>query len=502
MSPQPRRQKTRSKGGPKVLRILAISDLRVQNLPTIIEWVRARRKPLDLILYAGDDIHRFHPEPGQNRFAELATLTQFGLCAVAGNDDGPQVRELITGKRVYNVDRRALKLGRFVIIGQEGAPIIPNNANMGHLLYDDATCERRLNRRIRSREGRTVIVLSHAPPLGCLDMAMRFGRASIGSWALATAIRDQRAIRLVVCGHVHLMGGRHTRTNQATVVNAASHDYPGEPAKAAVITVEHRGTTRVRWHTITSRHLLGAVSGIGPGHARHLAKAGIRNMRVLAAASPKTVAAALGWKRTKAVKGFIARAQAHVQQAPVVFGDLALRGEPRVYFDIETDLDHSYVWLIGCYDEKTKKFVRFFAQRPSEELAVLKAFTRYVNTRRGHTLVSFSGTDFDRQVTSARLQVLGLEVPEPLRKAVDVMHPIRNAVAFPVHGCGLKELASTVGYRFRHRDLDGLGVALEYMACVRTGRTVPKKLLRYNEDDVRGLRHLVLKTEELVRKNR
>src|SRR5438105_2013716 len=67
------------------LRLLAFSDYRVQNIDSLIRFLKAQQPP-DLILYAGDDIRRFH-ENGTNFFERLAEMSISGLCAVAGNDD-------------------------------------------------------------------------------------------------------------------------------------------------------------------------------------------------------------------------------------------------------------------------------------------------------------------------------------------------------------------------------------------------------------------------------
>ena len=86
-----------------------------------IEKLRDWPKP-DLILYGGDGIARFRPGE-RNLFEEIAALSKYGLCAVAGNDD--KVPNRIAGKRVYDVHTTALDLGRFAVVGIEGASVVP-----------------------------------------------------------------------------------------------------------------------------------------------------------------------------------------------------------------------------------------------------------------------------------------------------------------------------------------------------------------------------------------
>jgi hypothetical protein len=75
-------------------------------------------------------------------FQEIAALSRYGLCAVAGNDERPDERKLIAGRKVYPVHTRALVLGD-AIVGIEGALLFPRNEgfdrsyNIGYLLYPE-----------------------------------------------------------------------------------------------------------------------------------------------------------------------------------------------------------------------------------------------------------------------------------------------------------------------------------------------------------------------------
>jgi hypothetical protein len=108
---------------------LAFSDWRVQEIGALVRFLRAQKKP-DLIVYAGDDIRRFRP-PGKNYFQEIARLARFGICVVAGNDDPADTRQLMTGRSVYPVHSCALSLGRFAIVGVDGAPL-SNQPDLGN----------------------------------------------------------------------------------------------------------------------------------------------------------------------------------------------------------------------------------------------------------------------------------------------------------------------------------------------------------------------------------
>src|SRR6266568_399950 len=224
------------------LRLLAFSDYRVQDIGSLIRFVKSQPRP-DLILYAGDDIRRFS-EPETNFFERLAVLSRYGLCAVAGNDDKPEVRELITGRHVYAVHSCALVLGRFAILGIEGAPMFPirngfdRSYNKGSLLYPEPILDWHIRHWMTGAfKRKKLIVVSHAPPYGVLDFAMRFGRRNIGSRPLRKFLETSPNALLCVSGHVHSQGARSERFGSALVVNAASHDGPGDPGRVAIIEI-------------------------------------------------------------------------------------------------------------------------------------------------------------------------------------------------------------------------------------------------------------------------
>lgn len=233
--------------------VVGFSDWRVQDIRGLIRFLETQERP-DLILYAGDDIRRFRP-PGENLFEELAGLSRYGLCGVAGNDDTPSTRELISGETVYPVHSRALVLGEFAVVGVEGAPLFANDdqhRNKGSLLYP----ERFLSYLMRkwdcpALKDRRLIVVSHAPPFGVLDFAVRFGSRSIGSRPLREFLEASQNVVLCVCGHVHRHGGESTKVGRALAVNAASHDRPGDPGKVFVIRIRGGRVLPPSWHCLT-----------------------------------------------------------------------------------------------------------------------------------------------------------------------------------------------------------------------------------------------------------
>ena len=234
------------------LRLMAFSDFRAQNLESLIRLLKSQNQP-DLILYGGDDIGRFR-QGGTNFFERLADLSRYGLCAVAGNDDLPNVRNLITGRNVYSVHSCPLVLGSFAIVGIEGAPQFPmkdgfdKSYNKGYLLYPESI----LNWHIRHwkkgpLDGKQFVILSHTPPFGVLDFALRFGQRHIGSRPLREFLDTSTNALLCVSGHVHSQGARSERLGNTLVVNAASHDGQGDPGRVAMIEIKQGVVSSPKW---------------------------------------------------------------------------------------------------------------------------------------------------------------------------------------------------------------------------------------------------------------
>jgi Icc-related predicted phosphoesterase len=96
-----------------------------------------------------------------------------------------------------------------------------------------------------------LIIVSHAPPYGVLDLAVRYGRRSIGSRPLREFLEADANSLLCVCGHVHRCGGKSATVGQCLVVNAASHDSPGDVGKVTIIDIRNGKLSAVDWHAIT-----------------------------------------------------------------------------------------------------------------------------------------------------------------------------------------------------------------------------------------------------------
>ena len=484
---------------PIPLRLIAFSDCRVQDPELILRWVAARAPRPHLILYAGDDIRRFHPDDETNYFERLAQHAEFGLCAVAGNDDEPSVRRLIRGARVYEVHSTPLEIAGWVVIGLEGV----ESPGLGSLQHTAREITEHLRRGLAWADGRPIIVLSHSPPKGCADRAMRFGLDHIGSTALKAAVAKSADVRLVVCGHAHLSGGESDHCGGAYVINVASHDNDAnEPARMVEIDLDASGSSRV-WQTLLEgpAGTVAILSGIGAPTAERLDKVGLGTLQALAAADPATVRELVPKIGTPPAI-LVARARAQIEQRPIVFAPINLPAAPRIYFDIETDLKQQRIWLIGAFLEEEDRVHQFAATSFDEERGMLVEFADFVSSQPSASFVSFSSNHLDHWLTIRRLRHHGLPASESIAAKNNAYHLLWRSLALPTTTFGLKEIASCLGYQFQHPDMDGRRVAWEYEYHVQERREeIPTRLMQYNADDVRAVHFSLMAAQRLHQAN-
>jgi uncharacterized protein YprB with RNaseH-like and TPR domain len=485
------------------LNIVAFSDYRVQDIDTLVDFIKGFVYKPDLILYAGDDIGRFVKRDGgsgkivANRFEEFAALSRYGLCAVIGNDDSYAAKECIMGKNVYDVHKDPFIVEDFAIIGVEGAIYAPDESEngIGFSLISEKQAKDHIDRMMRRINKRLqIVILSHTPPRNTLDLALRFGQRHIGSKTLRKFVEsNSKRIPLVVCGHVHLQGGKSERIKKTTVVNAASHDHEGAKGNVALIQLAH-DEAYVEWRELGYRFNLYGVGGV---KAAKFHAAGINTVEEILTFTPEELAQRVRCG-IKTARSYHLRAKSVVENKVMVLQPLIALDENPIFLDIETDLTQSLVWLIGVYYAKEDRFVKYFAESPKDEKQILKRFLRDMKAVKG-TIYMYSGTRFDERVLKKRMAMNGLDYLE-LPRFHDICSEIRRAVIFPVQSYALKDVAKYFGYRYRHQDLDGMTVAMEYMITYQTSRDkkLLKKLLEYNEDDVNSLPAIVEQVAKLA----
>ena len=482
------------------LRLVVFSDYRVQDISLLLDFVRRLQPVPQLLLYAGDDVERFQYGE-RNFFEELAATATHGLCAVVGNDSAIRhedsservrifdevmaTRASIRGTNVHNVHCEPVIIGNYAVIGIEGSPLDETFGAVGTVSYPEVSIARHLHAAAKSVTGKHIIVVSHTPPRGALDLAIRFGTRHIGSTTLRNFLSKRRDVPLVVCGHVHSCGGKSDKLARSTIVNAASHDDQGAPGRVAVIELQSGKVLSVQWHSLWE---LGSIPGIGAGRESRLKDAGIHNLRQLAEASGQYVA--------KSIKGGVAeglslraRASSLLKQEVVQHSPLRLPAGKRAYLDIETDMLSRFIWLIGVHVEGEDKTYSFYADTAKQEKRILTDMLDFLRARPQINLLSYSGCRMEQRMLSQRLAAYRLpsEIAQSIR---DIYFDIHASVAFPTRGLTLKEVAKYCGFEWRDSGMDGFDAALIY-GSGKLPKAKKQMMIRYNEDDLLALKCVV-----------
>ena len=483
------------------LKILAFSDYRVQDIEVLINFIQKMKNKPDLILYAGDDVNRFleHERDSKtgkrkkiirNYFEEIASYSKLGLCAVIGNDDFPN-HKCIIGKNVNNVQDSLFIFKNYVVIGIEGYVENTTDEGIGYHKFNETTLKKYLETIKENNKHKKIIILSHSPPKNTLDFAIRFGQKTIGSTSLKSFIeKNHETIPLVVCGHVHLQGGKNENILNTVVVNAASHDDIGEPGKIALIEI-HNNTVEIKWNTL---HEGVGIHGIGGTKYEKLKKAGITSVEDISKTSIKQLSSI--FSKSFAIK-LQKQSQSILENKIIILETMAPIEENTILLDIETDLMSDLVWMIGLYDTEKNKIIQFVAHKPSDEKIILKQFLDSMKSFKGK-IYTFSATKFDERVIKKRMEYHKIK-HSSLPIFVDLALDVIRCYAFPFKSYGLKQISNYFEYDSKHPDVDGMWVASQYLSTYQEtkNKKLMKQFLEYNEDDLRSLKWIMDKLSSI-----
>ena len=171
--------------------------------------------------------------------------------------------------------------------------------------------------------------------------------------------------------------------------------------------------------------------------------------------------------------------------------------DDEVYLDIETTglSNDSQIWLIGLLFKSSDKLKFLVAHESDEEKDILKRYLKEISKVNGK-IVIFSGRYFDKEMIEAKLRKYKLWYASSEPQFADALNIIRETLLIPVSN-NLKDMATWMGYKYRHPELSGSLMPLLYNEYLFTqDKDLLGKLIEYNEDDLRSLKHIV----NLIRK--
>lgn len=426
-----------------------------------------------------------------NEFSRLARRSSLGVHGVVGNDCHPSDRGVLRAPGVHDLHRRPFVLRGFGFIGLEAAP-----GEYSTLRYDERAAIDHLNAAAaRLPQGLPLVIVSHAPPFGVLDLAARFGVENIGSRGLRSFIRTHD-VRLVLCGHAHLGGGKSQQLDKCLVVNTANHDDDHSPGRIAVVDLDAGGAA-VRWvvpQTLTTD----ALADCQRPHKERLAAAGIKLLSDVHALSEQQIGEISG-VTSRTARKWLAHARAQRYRRFVQLQPPAPLPDQSIFYDIETmpGGQRPEIWLVGVLDPGTDRVRQFLAKTTKDEVRILRAFIEYLDERPGWALVSFSSFD-PRRLTERLRRYSGSWARRfAARAKIDLYKWLRTAVVPPSHRYNLKDLSRALGIGHDQHEHDGTSLAFTYLARA-LGRRVAmpwSKALQYNREDVQVLPRIIARVK-------
>ena len=473
------------------MRILAVSDLRVHDI-ALVEKVAERVRP-DLVVYGGDDVVRFGP--GANSWAPLAARTPLGLAGVIGNDCLRAHAVAFAQPRCHDLDRAPLLLDGLAILGLGGAPRDEADG-IGYTLYTREEAENHLALQIAKVGRRKVLLVSHTPPLGVLDVGLRFGVRPIGSSVVRDFLKRPK-VRGVVCGHVHSHGGQIAAVGSKVVVNIASHDHLGADLRYAVLEWDGEHFT-ARAAIAEDTDAITRVRGVGWTTAQRLVGGGIRNIPALLAGDGREVAELVGSKTARRMR---AHARSLRDGVPVFLEPSEPFPASPVIVDVETSVDRQDdPWLIGVKPwsaARVRQFEELDVTKHADHLARVGAA---LDRHRGATLVRWG--PFDRAAIEKAHARVNLGLPWWIASEAwfDACAWVKRVVALPIDAGGLKPVADYFGYPFAKVGVDGFLAGIWFTRYRDEGVTFDvAKVRAYNRDDVAAVEHVVRAVQALAR---
>ena len=164
-----------------------------------------------------------------------------------------------------------------------------------------------------------------------------------------------------------------------------------------------------------------------------------------------------------------------------------------VYLDIESDPLKNLDYLLGYIvkkegDKNEPEYVGLFAEDKEEEEKNWKKFLEFVAGLEDFVIYHYAFYErevFDR--LASRYGAPATLISKFKENTIDLHATIVESVVLPLYFYSLKDVAGYIGYKWDNAEAGGAESIVWYNDWVETGdNAIKKKLLRYNEDDVRA----------------
>ena len=241
------------------------------------------------------------------------------------------------------------------------------------------------------------------------------------------------------------------------------------------------------------------VGGVGPVHKERLTAAGYRTVQDLSEALVADLTGIRGVGKLTANK-FVTRARALTIGKPIQIGsvDFSIKGT-EIFLDLEgtgqqlgdaqlVDIDY----LIGVLVRKggAVTYTPFLAQTLDSEEAMFRQFIKWLKKQRD--FIIYHWHHYERTRLKGLIESYGVDAMTEKILFDDMRDLYKDATAtfaFPTCGNRLKEVATCLGFRWRHEEvtaLESIAYYLEYLQDPKKNKAKLQKVIDYNEDDCKA----------------
>ena len=196
------------------------------------------------------------------------------------------------------------------------------------------------------------------------------------------------------------------------------------------------------------------------------------------------------WPFDKIVR-FVNQAKVLTTQQPIILRKPNFpEVEHEIYFDIESDPTRDIDYLLG-YLVKTKgtiKYDYFLADNKDDEEKMWKNFLNFLASLDNFVIYHYAY--YERQVfdrLALRYGAPTVLIDKFKENTMDLHQKLVDTVVLPLYFYSLKDAAGYLGYKWDDPDAGGAESVVWYNDWLdKHGDSIMKKILKYNEDDVRA----------------
>ncbi|MEK7537294.1 MAG: TM0106 family RecB-like putative nuclease [Patescibacteria group bacterium] len=258
------------------------------------------------------------------------------------------------------------------------------------------------------------------------------------------------------------------------------------------------GCKRSPWFAICEEETKGCedvslIHGISQRDQRDFYELGIKTVRQLAETDLKQLQEKLeGWNYDKLIR-VRNQAEVLVSGEPLIIQRYNFpKVENEIYFDVESDptrgIDFLFGLLVKKQNRKTADFEYFLAKGKEHEKKLWEDFLEFLSKLENFVIYHYGY--YEKHVLQRMEKRYGAPA-DLMRKfrenSLDLYNITTSSVILPIYFYSLKDVAGHIGYQWSDLGAGGGEAVIWYDQWLETGKKeFLKKLVRYNEDDVRA----------------